>query len=65
MATTNDIVLGDRVWIGSRVSIFKGTVIPSGCVVASNSVVKGVFTEENALLAGNPAKVVKRNVQWQ
>lgn len=59
-----EIVLGDHVWIGSRVSIYKGTVIPSGCVVASNSVVKGVFTEENALLAGNPARIVHRNVQW-
>ena len=61
----NDIVVGDRVWIGSRVSVYKGTVIPSGCIVASNSVVKGVFTEENALLAGNPARVVKRNVVWK
>jgi acetyltransferase-like isoleucine patch superfamily enzyme len=60
----NDITIGDRVWIGSRVSIYKGTTIPRGCVVASNSVVKGVFTEENALLAGNPARVIKRNVSW-
>ncbi|WP_207895975.1 acyltransferase [Hymenobacter gummosus] len=60
----NDIVIGDHVWIGSRVSVYKGTVIPNGCVVASNSVVKGVFTEENALLAGNPARVVRRNVRW-
>ena len=63
-AGSQAIVLGDRVWIGSRVSVYKGSVIPSGCVVASNSVVKGVFTEENALLAGNPARVVKRNVHW-
>lgn len=58
------ISIGDRVWIGSRVSIYKGTVIPSGCVVASNSVVKGVFTEENVLIAGNPARVVRQQVSW-
>jgi acetyltransferase-like isoleucine patch superfamily enzyme len=61
---SNDIVIGDHVWIGSRANIYKGTVIPNGCVVAANSVVKGIFTEENALLAGNPARVVRRNVQW-
>lgn len=60
----NGITIGDRVWVGSRVSIYKGTVIPSGCVVASNSVVKGIFTEENALIAGNPARVVRQQVSW-
>lgn len=58
------IQIGSRVWIGSRVSVLKGAVIPDGCVVASNSVVNKVFTEENCLLAGNPAKIVKRDVSW-
>lgn len=61
---TNAISIGDRVWIGSRVSVYKGTVIPDGCVIASNSVVKGVFTEKNSLIAGNPARVIKNNVKW-
>ncbi|WP_345051596.1 acyltransferase [Hymenobacter glaciei] len=59
-----EIVVGDRVWIGNRVSVYKGVVIPNGCVVASNSVVKHAFTEENVLLAGNPAQIVRRNVKW-
>ncbi|MCC9166595.1 acyltransferase [Pontibacter harenae] len=58
------ISIGDSVWIGSNVSIFKGTVIPKGCVVASNTVVKNKFYEENVLIAGNPAKIIKRNVTW-
>jgi len=62
--TVTGITLGDRVWVGSRVSVYKGTVIPDGCVIASNSVVKGVFDEPNTLIAGNPAKVIKRNVVW-
>jgi hypothetical protein len=28
-------------------------------------VVKGCFDEENVLIAGNPAKVIKRNISWQ
>jgi acetyltransferase-like isoleucine patch superfamily enzyme len=61
----NAISIGSRVWIGSHVSVFKGTIIPDGCVIASNSVVKGVFEEENTLIAGNPAKVIKRQVSWK
>lgn len=59
------IVIGNNVWIGSNVLVFKGSVIPNGCVLAAGSVVKGVFTEENALIAGNPARVVKRDVSWK
>ena len=60
----NSITIGDNVWIGCGVKIYKGTVIPNNCVVASNSILKGVYLEENTLIAGNPAKVVKQNVEW-
>ncbi|MBC7887152.1 MAG: acyltransferase [Ferruginibacter sp.] len=59
------IVIDDNVWIGCSVNVFKGTTIAKGCVVAANSVVRGVFAEENCLIAGNPAKVIKRNVNWK
>jgi len=36
-----------------------------GCLIAADSVVKGVFNESNALIAGNPAKVVKSNINWE
>lgn len=59
------IIIGDHVWIGASVSILKGVNIPKGCVVAANSVVTNSFEEENLLIAGNPAKVVKKNIQWK
>lgn len=59
-----DIIIGDNVWIGSRVTILKGTRIGSGSVVAAGSVVKGKFPEK-CLLAGVPAKVVRENIVWQ
>lgn len=58
------IRIGNKVWIGANVSVYKGTTIPDGCVIAADSVVKGLFTEKNALIAGNPAKIVKSNVSW-
>ena len=56
------IVIGNRVWVGCGVKIYKGTVIPDGCVIASDAVVRGVFTVENAIIGGNPAKVIKEGI---
>lgn len=60
-----EIVIGNNVWIGCGVELYKGTFIPDGCVIAAGTVVRNVFTEENCLIAGNPAKIVKRNVSWR
>ena len=59
------IVIGSHVWIGSNVSVLKGSVIPDGCVVASGSLVRSKFTEKNALIGGNPAKIIRENVTWR
>lgn len=61
----NSIIIGNNVWIGCGVKIYKGTVIPDGCVIASDTIVKGVFEIENSLIGGNPARVIKENIQWE
>ncbi len=61
----NEIELGNHIWVGCDVKIYKGTVIPDGCVIAAGSVVRGNFTEKNALIGGNPAKIIKQNVLWK
>ena len=61
----NRIVIGDHVWIGANVTVLKGSRIPNGCVVAAGSVVTKVFEQENCLIGGNPAKVIKENVTWK
>lgn len=58
------IRIGDHVWIGCNVTVLKGAVIPNGCVVAAGSVVTKPFAEENALLAGIPAKIIRKGVEW-
>jgi acetyltransferase-like isoleucine patch superfamily enzyme len=63
--TAKEIKIGNNVWIGCGVKIYKGTIIPDGCVVAANSIVKGVFLEKNVLIAGHPAKVIKNEVVWK
>ncbi|TRX15854.1 LbetaH domain-containing protein [Flavobacterium franklandianum] len=63
--SNNSIVIGDNVWIGCGVKIYKGSVIPNGCIIAFDTIVKGVFEIENALIGGNPAKVIKEGVSWK
>lgn len=58
------VFIGDRVWIGEFAYIGKRTTIPSGCVVGAMSVVTKRFTEENVAIAGNPAKIVKKDIYW-
>lgn len=63
--TENAIIIGNHVWIGCGVKIYKGTVIPDGCVIAADSIVRGVFQTESSLIGGNPAKVIKENISWR
>lgn len=59
------ISIGNDVWIGCNTTILKGVRLANGVVVAANSVVNKSIEEENVLVAGNPATVVKRNIKWQ
>lgn len=55
------VVIGDDVFIGSRVTILKGARIGRGCVIAAGAVVFPNFeAPELSMIAGNPATVVSR-----
>lgn len=61
---TQPIVIGNKVWIGTNVTVLKGVKIGDGCVIAAGSLVtKDV--PANCLAAGVPAKVIKVNVSWK
>lgn len=56
---TRPVKIGENVFIGCNTIILKGTVLGDNCVVGAGSVVHGTF-DANTLIAGNPAKVIKR-----
>ena len=60
-----DIVIGDNVWVGMRVLILKGAVIPKGSVVGAMSMVNKKFDEEHILIAGAPAEKIRSDIEWR
>ncbi|WP_025164276.1 acyltransferase [Pseudomonas taeanensis] len=59
-----DVHIADRVWIGRDVQILKGTVLHPESVVGACSVVSRAFEEGNCVVAGVPARIVKRSIRW-
>lgn len=59
-----NITIGEHVWVGNGVLILKGATIGSNSVIASKAVVSGKVYEENIILAGLPARVIKENINW-
>jgi len=59
------VYIGDNVWIGCRTTVLKGSYIPEHCIIGSNSVVNKKLEESNCVYAGNPLKIMKKNVDWE
>ncbi len=66
------VSIGSNVWIGNRVTINKGTVLPNYTIVASGSLCNKDYTmgkDERITIAGTPAKVIatgyERIFEWK
>ncbi len=59
-----DIIIGNHVWIAAKSFILKNTTLLDNTIVGACSLVNKKFDEENILIAGNPAKIKKREVNW-
>lgn len=59
-----DIIIGNHVWIGSGVTVLKGSVIGDDCVVSTKALLSGKQYPPQSVIAGNPAIVKKSGVSW-
>ena len=57
------VVIEDRVWIGCNAIVLSGVTIGSGSVVGAGSVVTR-DVPPGVLVAGNPAKVIRKTGHW-
>ena len=57
--TVAKVKLGNNVWVGDKVTILAGVVIGDNCVIGAGSVVNRSFPE-NCMMAGVPARIIKK-----
>lgn len=60
-----DVVIGDKVWIGCKATILKGSVIADHTVIGAGTIISNKKLEySNAIYAGIPAKKIGNNISW-
>lgn len=59
-----DIIIDQHVWIGLRTIVLKGVHIAPDNVVGAASMVTKSFGESNTIICGNPAKIIKKDINW-
>lgn len=62
--SVKDIKIGNHVWIGQNAAILKGVTIGNGAIIGANSVVTKDIPA-HCIAVGNPAKVIRENVEWK
>lgn len=59
------IIVKNHVWIGAKSTILKGTKIVDGSVIGAGSLCTGLLSDEKSIYAGQPAKLIKKNINWE
>ncbi|NLU30581.1 MAG: acyltransferase [Bacteroidales bacterium] len=62
---SEDVHIGDHCWLGHRAMIMKGAVIQQNSIIGAGAIVNKQFEQENSVIAGIPARVIKENVNWR
>lgn len=61
---SKSIFIDDSTWIAANVTLLKGSKVSKQSVVGYGSCLTKQFIEENVIIAGYPAKILKRNITW-
>lgn len=62
--SNSSVTIGNHVWITQKCTVLKGVTLADNCIVGTNSIVTKSFDKEYCIIAGNPAKIVKTDVNW-
>lgn len=58
--STSPIIIGEKCWIGMNAIILPGTILGDHTIVGAGSVVTKSFPDGHCVIAGNPAKLIRR-----
>lgn len=59
------IIIGNKVWIGCRNVILKGSKISDGSIIGANSFLSKDISDKSGLYAGNPIRYIKGDINWE
>lgn len=59
-----EIIIGDDVWLGGRCTVLKGSVIPPGCIIGSESLVRKALEKSCSIYSGNGPELIKEDIVW-
>lgn len=54
------IIIGDNVWIGANAIVLPGVHIGNNVIIGAGSVITKSHPENNSIIAGNPAKLIRK-----
>lgn len=60
-----EIIFQNKIWIGCRSIILKGSILPSNTIIGAGSIVTGNKFAPNYIICGIPAKNIKRINRWE
>lgn len=58
------VTIGNHVWVGEAVRITKNARIYDNSIIGGGAVAYKDYEESNVVIAGNPGKIVRRNITW-
>lgn len=61
---SNGVAFGNHVWIGESVYVTKSGGANDDSIIGACSVLTKKFSETFVAIAGNPARIVRQNIQW-
>lgn len=61
---TEEVIIGDHVWIGTRVTILPGVHVGDGAILAAGAVIKE-DVPAHSVVGGCPARVIKEYAEWR
>lgn len=61
----HNIKIGNHCWICAEAHILKNNYIGNNCVIGYKSLVTNLNSENNCLITGHPAKVIRNDITWR
>jgi len=61
---SQDIIISDHVWIGTKVTCLKGVFVAENSMVGATTLLCSRYEDKNCIIAGVPGKIVKSGVNW-